>query len=517
MASAEPANDTSRNELLNLYDDMNEHFEGNDFDKTTEASELYDAVLTGLVNQDKSVVPNQMQKRPAINTPHEVGRKLPSIDRGEQSTSKHSLYVGNFSWWISDKDLMHMAQSLGVMDIIEIKFAENKINGQSRGYAEVVVASEGSLRTLLDKVPQCKISGENLSCRSATYQNLAFFETLANKRMPMRVKDPKELDSPPPNSVNLNPPPMPLIYPLIPPPNYPPSNPFLNHPPPQPMHIPLNIPQPMVPPFPPPPFHYGQPPPSLHINPAFLPPHTTHNSGAYQPKKNSTQKSDDDFEELMNRNRTITSTAISKAVSDATTGDMHMATETLLTAIAVIKQSRVYEDDCCQALVTSLKDCLVSIRGNYDSRRDRERDRVKERDRNRDREREDSHGKSRRYKERSWSGGRDRNHERDTRERDTRERETRERDTRERNTRERDTRDRNTHERDTRERDPRERDPRDPRERDPRERDPRDPRERDPRDPRERDPRERDPRERDTRERDTRERDRHRDPRDRYR
>ncbi|KAG7265732.1 hypothetical protein CRUP_005247 [Coryphaenoides rupestris] len=197
-----------------------------------------------------------------------------------------------------------------------------------------------------------------------------------------------------------------------------------------------------------------------------------------QSRGNSTQTSDDDFEELMNRNRTITSTAISKAVSDATTGDMHMAMETLLTAIAVIKQSRVYEDDCCQALVTSLKDCLVSIRGNYDSRRDRERDRVKDRERNRERERGDSHGKSRRYKERSWSAGRDRNYERDTRERDTRERDTRERDTRERDTRERDTRER---------------------------------------DPRERDPRERDPRERDPRERDTRTGIRHRDPRDRYR
>lgn len=42
-----------------------------------------------------------------------------------------------------------------------------------------------------------------------------------------------------------------------------------------------------------------------------------------------------------------------------------MAMETLLTAIAIIKQSRVYEDDRCQALVTSLKDCLVSIQGNY--------------------------------------------------------------------------------------------------------------------------------------------------------
>lgn len=39
--------------------------------------------------------------------------------------------------------------------------------------------------------------------------------------------------------------------------------------------------------------------------------------------------------------------------------------ETLLTAIAIIKQSRVFGDERCQALVTSLKDCLVSIQGNY--------------------------------------------------------------------------------------------------------------------------------------------------------
>lgn len=49
-------------------------------------------------------------------------------------------------------------------------------------------------------------------------------------------------------------------------------------------------------------------------------------------------------------------------------GDMRVAMETLLTAIAVIKQSRVYGDERCQTLVTSLKDCLVSIQGNYSSR-----------------------------------------------------------------------------------------------------------------------------------------------------
>lgn len=45
-----------------------------------------------------------------------------------------------------------------------------------------------------------------------------------------------------------------------------------------------------------------------------------------------------------------------------------MAMETLLTAIAVIKQSRVFGNERCQALVTSLKDCLVSIQGDYDYR-----------------------------------------------------------------------------------------------------------------------------------------------------
>lgn len=159
--------------------------QGGDFDRTTETSELYDAVLTGLVGQDE---PNQMQTPATKHRPLEMESKPPSLDIGQQSTDKHSLYVGNFSWvsatqnlfhllivdcykivhapcmiwlklkvdmqkqyklmfihihilslifcffqWISDSDIMHMAQALGVKDIIEIKFAENKSNGQSRG------------------------------------------------------------------------------------------------------------------------------------------------------------------------------------------------------------------------------------------------------------------------------------------------------------------------------------------------------------------------------------------------
>lgn len=73
--------------------------QGANFDRTTETSELYDAVLTGLVAQDKPrLVPSSANNNMALD----VGGKPPSLDRGQPSTDKHSLYVGNFSW-VSDR------------------------------------------------------------------------------------------------------------------------------------------------------------------------------------------------------------------------------------------------------------------------------------------------------------------------------------------------------------------------------------------------------------------------------
>lgn len=47
--------------------------------------------------------------------------------------------------------------------------------------------------------------------------------------------------------------------------------------------------------------------------------------------------------------------------SPPTPGDYSDAIETLLTAIAVIKQSRVANDERCRVLLSSLKDCLHGI------------------------------------------------------------------------------------------------------------------------------------------------------------
>ncbi|XP_017260918.1 cleavage and polyadenylation specificity factor subunit 7 [Kryptolebias marmoratus] len=453
MAAARPAAgaSSSKSEHIDLYGDLYANDE-EDLDKIAEANELFDAVLTGTVDQDKKVTTKVPSSKGA--PAKEEGTSTDAkTHKAEKSQRRLSLYIGNFPWWTSDEELLGIAQRLSVKDITQIKFAENKVNGQSRGYAEVVVTSNESLQILLEKIPQCHINGESLDCRFATLQNLRVFEEIANKRMPLRVNsDSKESNStekpPTPSLKESTAPPIPSLFlPHSLPNSFPStSNPFLVQPPPLFPNMPPGI-SALMPPhmFPPPPVQMSvQPSPSLHMNPAFFSPvQDGHSSKSYSQQTKPPQNKDGDFEELMTRNKTIASSAITKAVSGATAGDLHMAMETLLTAIAIIKQSKVYRDERCQALVTSLKDCLVSIQGNNgyerssrsrekdrdrgrdrDHERDRERDRDHERDRERDRDHErdreryreryrddfydrESAGKSRRHRERSWSGERD--------------------------------------------------------------------------------------------------------------
>lgn len=68
-----------------------------------------------------------------------------------------------------------------------------------------------------------------------------------------------------------------------------------------------------------------------------------------------------EFEEIMNRNRTVSSSAISRAVRDASAGDYGSAIETLVTAISLIRQSRIANDDRCKVLVTALEVNLIFL------------------------------------------------------------------------------------------------------------------------------------------------------------
>lgn len=67
----------------------------------------------------------------------------------------------------------------------------------------------------------------------------------------------------------------------------------------------------------------------------------------------------------MGRNRTVSSSAIARAVSDAAAGEYASAIETLVTAISLIKQSKVAADDRCKILISSLQDTLRGVETKY--------------------------------------------------------------------------------------------------------------------------------------------------------
>ncbi|NXC78002.1 CPSF7 factor, partial [Anhinga anhinga] len=282
-----------------------------------------------------------------------------------------AVYVGSFSWWTTDQQLIQTIRSVGVYDVVELKFAENRANGQSKGYAEVVVASENSVHKLLELLPGKILNGDKVEVRLATRQNLSQFEAQARKRessghdswlfpVPLAGVPPRAHSRDSVDSVDGR------------------ATPTENALPPARVEKPpshLMPPPPRLPPHlavPPP----GAVPPALHLNPAFFPPPNaalgpppdTYGK-AMAPYNHSSRElgpppppvSEVEFEEIMNRNRAISSSAISKAVSGASAGDYSDAIETLLTAIAVIKQSRVANDERCRVLLSSLKDCLHGI------------------------------------------------------------------------------------------------------------------------------------------------------------
>lgn len=51
---------------------------------------------------------------------------------------------GNFSCWTTDQQQIWV----GIYNVVELKFAENGANGQSKGYTEVVKASKNCLQII---------------------------------------------------------------------------------------------------------------------------------------------------------------------------------------------------------------------------------------------------------------------------------------------------------------------------------------------------------------------------------
>merc|ERR1712076_334436 len=100
--------------------------------------------------------------------------------------------------------------------------------------------------------------------------------------------------------------------------------------------------------------------PGMPPMPPFLPPTSGSSGGGAlgSPKEEKRPETppltETEIEEIMSRNRQVSTTAIARALADASKGEYEDASQTLKLAIKLIKQSKVSDDSRCQVLITSL-------------------------------------------------------------------------------------------------------------------------------------------------------------------
>jgi cleavage and polyadenylation specificity factor subunit 6/7 len=76
------------------------------------------------------------------------------------------------------------------------------------------------------------------------------------------------------------------------------------------------------------------------------------------------------FNEIIRRNRIISSSAIARAITNSENGEFSDAMETLITAIKLIKESKIANHESSNIIVRSLQDVLHIIEiKNYNSRK----------------------------------------------------------------------------------------------------------------------------------------------------
>lgn len=68
--------------------------------------------------------------------------------------------------WTSDQDITEAVHAIGVTDFLDVKFFENRANGQSKGFCVISLASEASMRMCMERLPKKELYGQ---CPVVTY------------------------------------------------------------------------------------------------------------------------------------------------------------------------------------------------------------------------------------------------------------------------------------------------------------------------------------------------------------
>lgn len=137
--------------------------------------DLYDDVLTSgsnnLNNSDNNV-----------STEHSTEAETNGNYSVHSIARRFQLYIGNLTWWTTDQDIADAIVSVGVSDFQEVKFFENRANGQSKGFCVITLGSESSMRIVMENLSKKELNGQAPVVTLPTKQALNQFESQQKTR-----------------------------------------------------------------------------------------------------------------------------------------------------------------------------------------------------------------------------------------------------------------------------------------------------------------------------------------------
>lgn len=117
---------------------------------------------------------------------------------------RFQLYIGNLTWWTTDQDIADAIVSVGVGDFQEVKFFENRANGQSKGFCVITLGSESSMRIVMENLSKKDLNGQSPVVTLPTKQALNQFESQQKTRPTPPVPPNNQKPMGGPNMMNPN-------------------------------------------------------------------------------------------------------------------------------------------------------------------------------------------------------------------------------------------------------------------------------------------------------------------------
>ncbi|CAG5135611.1 unnamed protein product [Candidula unifasciata] len=163
---------------IDLYDNIEDEFSQDaDFGG---GGDLYDDVIAASSSRSNAEPIDRSSSGKILSRSNSSSLSSPVLS-AHGAGKKHMLYIGNLTWWTTDQDLVDAMNSIGVHDLVDIKFYENRANGQSKGFALIIVGSEQSSRLIFDRLPRKELHGQIPQVSHFTKQALNQFEAQARK------------------------------------------------------------------------------------------------------------------------------------------------------------------------------------------------------------------------------------------------------------------------------------------------------------------------------------------------